>query len=222
MYDCSSNITLLPYSFQFCGALSPSIASGSCVTDPASSSVSLYPGGCLQAYGSSEIATATPSKDGLVLKYTGKDQCAGKEGEPYYTQVNLRCDPQVTAGTVVFDNLVPSDTGCGLIYSGSSPAGCGADITVVLHPIGIVASVLTGLGAFMVLYFVLGTLWNRKTKGARGLEAVPHISFFRAVYRLTCDKFCRSICGGKALSLEEREAYEELRAGEEETPYFIQ
>ena len=134
-------------------------------------------------------------------------------GGYYYTQINLRCDRGVPVGSAVFETLRLSDTQCGMVYTGASAAGCGTPTTVVLHPLGIVAGVLTGLGGLLVLYFALGTLWNRRSKGARGLEAVPHIALFRAIYRVTFGKCCGAC--GRGLSQEEKEVYEELRASGE-------
>lgn len=185
--QCTSSLTAFTYSLQFCGSLPASLATGPCESQPPPSSVaSLSPGTCFQSYGSSAQVTVTPmeSDEGVVVVYKGQGACAGgNPGDTYYTQVALRCDPSLAKGVVVYDTIHPSvPSGCGTLYTGTSSVGCSTPAPMVVYSLGIVASVLTALGLLITLYFVGGTLWNRRVKGALGLEAVPHIRVFRGCY----------------------------------------
>jgi hypothetical protein len=55
------------------------------------------------------------------------------------------------------------------------------------------------LGAALVAYLLAGTLYNRRVRGARGLEALPHIALARqALHALTCGRCCSSAAAGSA------------------------
>ena len=176
----------LKYLLALCASL-PASVTGTC--GPSSSIQALNgSGACLGAFGAAASANATVLEHGLALAYASAQQC-GAGGAPYATALALTCAPELPPGALLVDALAPSaeGSGCGLQYSARTAAACGVVVARVVAPLGTAAAVLLALGGALVLYVVGGTLYNRRARGARGLEAVPHIGALRAAAaRVTC------------------------------------
>jgi hypothetical protein len=202
------------WAFSLCSNLPASVTSKCPERNPAVQSAQLAQSdvSCFRAYGMAPNVSASVLENGLALTYSA-GQCSASLGdEHYYTTLSLTCAPELAPGVVLVDSLTPPDgTSCGLLYTGRSAAACGRVVPILVRPLGITASILLGLGALLVAYFVGGALWNRRYRGSRGLEAVPHIAFFRwAVEKITCGKLC---------SQPEAARYDELSANDD-TAYF--
>ena len=133
--------------------------------------------------------------NGIELTYTDPTSpCASASYKPSYTVMSIFCDPNAGAEDVV---LTSQTADCGLLYT------IRTRVCPVVPPQGgggVVAGATgggRGLGAGWIVFIVVfvsaavyllaGIAYNRIKHGARGIEAIPHIAFWRAVYaRLTC------------------------------------
>lgn len=184
----------LKYLLALCASL-PASVTGTC--GPSSSIQALNnSGACLGAFGAAASANATVLEHGLALAYASAQQC-GAGGAPYATALALTCAPELPPGALLVDALAPSaeGSGCGLQYSARTAAACGVVVARVVAPLGTAAAVLLALGGALVLYVVGGTLYNRRARGARGLEAVPHIGALRAAAGGVAWAAQRATCG---------------------------
>ena len=167
------------FAFRFCSPI-PGVE---CDPDALPTSSLLYDPSkiCAVSYGVSTYASALALADGggLVLTYAG-----GTGGA--FSTFTLRCDPLLPAGLLAVDGLEQTQGGVGLAYSMRAAAACGADVPREVAPLGLGWILFLALAGACVAYFGGGALYNRRTTGARGLEAVPHIHAMRAAWaRLT-------------------------------------
>lgn len=172
--------------FSFCQNL-PDVYCGSGLVRSASSFGLSGQQTCSQSYGSAAsasatlLARATAVTGGISLLYPTGEQCGPTQGETYSTILNLECAPGAPL-TVVSRTLAPSGDGCGVVVELRADAGCGALVRGAPPPRplngGIVAFlVVLGLGA---LYCGGGAVYKRRVLGARGLESLPNIDFWRS------------------------------------------
>ena len=191
------------YKLQFCGLLSgypcpPTM-------EPSSAFRANAEGGCQQSFGRANNATARLLGDGtgVAVTYQSDEVCSGGSAgvaETYWTTVNVLCDASLTGPDslkIIERTDSPDASGCGIIFKVASAAGCGIQLTRLVQPLGagwIVFSCVVGLGA---VYLGGGVLYKRRTLGARGLEAVPHIGLWRAMFHaVTCGQWRGGWGGG--------------------------
>lgn len=98
----------------------------------------------------------------------------------------IECDPSATNFQNMLYNVEVSADECDHVYYFKSPAGCGIDISSSssaqnrFPTLGIVFIVFTAL---LAVYCGVGIWHKKKTLGASGVEALPHIDLIRAAYR---------------------------------------
>jgi hypothetical protein len=184
----------LTYAFAFCSDLNYGVRCG------LSASFSLRAGvGCVRNFGTSAPATAAAAPlterrtDGLSLTYGGgTSACGGQFGQGATTTFHIACASLAGAAggaaaqLVAVDSLAVADNNCRLTYELRSPAGCGLVTPTVSDPVRTFALVFAGVIGALALYLAGGIAYKRRALGARGLEAVPHIDFWRR---------CWSACG---------------------------
>jgi hypothetical protein len=177
----------LAYAFAFCSDLTYSVRCGP------SASFSLPKGGagCVRSFGRSLPATAVAAPlterrtDGLSLTYGGGTRCGGQFGQGATTTFHIACASLAGAAggaaaqLVAVDSLAVAADNCGLTYELRSPAGCGIVTPTVSDPVRTFALVFAGVVGALALYLAGGIAYKRQVFGARGLEAVPHIAFWR-------------------------------------------
>lgn len=181
----------LAYAFAFCTDLTYSVRCGP------SASFSLPKGGvgCVRSFGRSAPATAVAAPlterrtDGLSLTYGGgTSACGGQFGQGAVTTFHIACASLAGAAggaaaqLVAVDSLAVTDNNCRLTYELRSPAGCGIVTPTVSDPVRTFALVFAGVVGALALYLAGGIAYKRRVFGARGLEAVPHIAFWRRCY----------------------------------------
>jgi len=163
---------------------------------------------CLQNFGSAAGAGATllsaDAAGGLRLVYDGGDACGAVPFANNTAVVLASCG----GGAPVITDYKGAGGGCVATFSVSGAAFCGRLRTRVLPralPVGAVVTLaLVGAGA---LYCAGGAAYKRRVLGARGLEALPNIAFWRAAAAaVTCGR-----CGPRAGGDE----YNDLKASEE-------
>ena len=217
-YLCTSPADGSTYALSLCGALPDSLTAA--CGGGNTSSVQLAGGACLASFGQAANASVTLLEQGLSLAYPGGGPCGGGggSGDAHFTTLALACAPELAPGVLAVDAVGASQaSSCGLHYAARSAAACGRVVPVVLAPLGTTAAVLLGLGAALVAYLVAGTLYNRRVRGARGLEALPHIALARqALHAITCGRCCSSSSSSAGGGLAEAD-YGELK---QEPEYF--
>ena len=184
----------LLYAFAFCSDLVYSVRCGP------SASFSLSPGlGCVRNFGRSGPATTLAAPlterrtDGLSLTYSGgASACGGQFGQAATTTFHIACAALAAGGgggggaaaaqLLAVDSLAVTDNNCRLTYELRSPAGCGIVTPTVSDPVRIAALVFAAVVGAFALYLAGGIAYKRRVFGARGLEAVPHIDFWRRCY----------------------------------------
>ena len=202
------------FAFSLCAAL-PAAPRAGCKDSALTASIALTAvnGECVTNYGAAGAASATLLEQGLALTYAGGDPCASRV---FSTIFSLTCAPELPPGALVVDSI--SQAECELQYSARTAAACGRVVPRVVQPLGVAAAALLGVGAAVALYFALGTLYNRRVRGSRGLEAVPHIAALRragaAVAAATGGRVACA-CAGCGAPPAESEEYKELAPAEE-------
>lgn len=188
-FSYSDGSGLFTYSFQFCGLLDKYY----CGTSPTSSFRALD-GACQQDFGRANNATAALLGEGkgLRLTYRSASVCpSGPSPEQYYTTFDLTCDP-TAVGPNNFNITSRSDPvdgyGCGVIFEAVTAAACGK--LIATRPLGVGWIVFCTVLAIVVTYIVGGIAYKRRAFGARGLESLPNVAFWRAVFHaITCERF---------------------------------
>jgi hypothetical protein len=164
----------LSFNYRFCSPV-PGVE---CIDGPLSSSFSLdSSNNCQQSFGVSSSASALALADGAGLKLTYANDKTGA-----FSEFTMRCDPAMPAAQLKVESLDQTLNGQGVAYVLHTAAACGVDAPKEVAPLGVGWIVFLALAGAAVAYFGGGTLYNRRTTGARGLEAVPHIGAFRAVW----------------------------------------
>lgn len=171
------------YKWQFCDFMSGYFC-GAAMDRTSSMRAASATGVCLQSLGRAINASARPlgadPSAGIALTYSGGALC-GASGEPQYTTFEIACAPAITdPAHVVISGVAQSEDGCGVIVSLQASVGCGAVMTRVVQSLGVGWIVFASVLSAASLYFGVGALYKRRAYGARGLEAIPHIDFFRA------------------------------------------
>ena len=99
----------------------------------------------------------------------------------------IQCDSSVTNVNDMLYNVEVSADECDHVYYFRSPAGCGVDISSssshgksTFPAVGIFFIVFT---VSIALYCGVGIWHKKKTFGASGVEAIPHIDLIRTAYR---------------------------------------
>jgi hypothetical protein len=121
---------------------------------------------------------------GIELTYSGKGLVLGTCGDLYSstsTVFDISCSPQLGALLVV-DSLSVSEDGCKATYSIRSPAGCGLVSTRIIYPLRIGWIVFISIICIISVYIVFGILYKRYRYGARGIESIPNIQFWRTIF----------------------------------------
>ena len=151
---------------------------------------------CLQSYGVATAVEASVLADGggLLLTYSA----AGSQPDAPFTNFAITCDPSLPPGQLAIDSLTPAPLpdGSNLAYALRAAAGCGASVPRVVAPLGWGWVAFLALAGAAVAYMGGGTLYNRRARGARGLEAVPHIEGMRAGWGWVQGKLWGGQAGG--------------------------
>ena len=201
----------LPYTFTLCAVL----PAATC-PPPAStaSSMQLDEAGttCVASFGVATSASAAvlAEGEGLLLTYAGGAATGPGEKNTASTSFALRCDPALAPGALVVESLGPAEDGVNLAYAARSGAACGAVVPRVVAPLGVGWLAFLAVAGAVAAYFVGGTLYNRRVKGARGVEALPHIERMRGAWAAVRARLGGG--GGQAGAA----AYGALASGEEE------
>ena len=163
-------------------AVLPGVSCGAAQKTSSSKALAAYPASCLQSFGVAPAANASLLAEaptgGLVLTLRGA-QCGTSSAGAYYSTVRALCVPGASPPRAVARDEAAD--GCGVVWQLEGAAFCGIPLTVVLprpFPVGGVVA-LALLGA-LAAYCGGGALVKRHTRGARGLEALPHIETLRA------------------------------------------
>ena len=144
--------------------------------------------GTPKCYGLASSQAVSLAEDGESVKfeYTGGDGGAS-------TQITVTCDKKMdkeAAPTWTAESLAPADGTLRVV--GKSAAVC--------FPIGISGGWVFIIILFVstILYFLAGTVYKAKVKGAAGVEAVPNIDFWRDLPSLVKDgvSFCVGLVRG--------------------------
>lgn len=181
----------------------------------------LPPSGAVMSYGSAANVQARllPS-NGISVTYTDPaTQCYAASGKPSYTTFSIFCDPQAGDKDVT---VAPPTPDCGLqitIRTRTCPTTTTAGEARSSRPVrglGVGWIVLIFLVIGVTFYVVAGCAYNRFKRGARGIEAMPHIAFWRRVYaRVTCQRFA-----GPAYRLPADEGGGDYLTAEDPSPSF--
>lgn len=158
--------------------------------------------------------------NGISVTYTDPaTQCFAAAGKPSYTTFSIFCDPQAGDTDVV---VAPPTPDCGLqitVRTRSCPTRSSNSETRSGGPVrglGVGWIVLIFLVVGITFYIVAGCAFNRIKRGARGIEAMPHIAFWRSVYaRFTCQR-----TAGPAYRLTADESGVDYLNAEETSPSF--
>ena len=121
---------------------------------------------------------------GIEITYSGNGLSLGSCGSQLLstqTVFAISCAPQLSVPLVV-DSLALSDNGCTATYSIRSPAGCGIVSTTIIYPLGVGWIVFISVICLISAYLGFGMMYNRYRYGSKGLESVPHISFWRNLF----------------------------------------
>jgi len=143
---------------------------------------------CLKNFGSYSQASwrskgVDPSQ-GIEITYDGKGLSLGTCGSQFEstrTVFDISCSPQLGAPLVV-DSLSISDDGCIATYSIRSPAGCGLVSTRIIYPLGVGWIAFISVICLISAYLCFGMMYNRYRYGAKGLESIPNINFWRRLF----------------------------------------
>jgi hypothetical protein len=146
-------------------------------------------GRCLKNYGS-YMQTTWRSKGsdptlGIELTYSGKGLELGTCGDSIRstsTVFDISCSPQLGTSLVVDSLSLSADDLCTATYSIRSPAGCGLVSTRIIYPLGIGWIVFITIICIISFYIVFGILYKRYRYGARGIESIPNIQFWRSIF----------------------------------------
>ena len=201
-------------SFSFCQNI-PNVYCGSGLVRSSSSFGLSGQETCSQSYGSSASATATllaratAVTGGISLLYPTGEQCGPTQGETYNTILNLECAPGAPLTVVSRSTSPSSPDDCEIVVELRADAGCGALVRGAAPPRplngGIVAFlVVLGLGA---LYCGGGALYKRRVLGARGLESLPNIEFWRSAAEVVRKAVAWLTCGRLGAYAEEPDDY---------------
>ena len=210
------------YALALCGAL-PQAATAPACDAGASSAQQYLDGTCFHSLGAWANASAAVLETGLALTLPSTTQCSSGGGggggsSVLFTVLTLTCAPELPRGALAVDAVGPvlGSEGCGTAYAARSAAACGRVVPRLVPTLGITAAVLLGLGLAAALYCLGGVLYNRRARGARGLEAVPHIAALRAGAAGLAWALGLATCGRCGGGEPERGAeYDELKASEE-------
>ena len=170
-------------------------------------------GRCVRSYGAASDTQFKPLLEsdpsaGVVVTYPSGDRCPYFPLTDAYTVVSLACvpgDPSLLpqgAATLFVDSVVEdfSSGACLLSVSARSPAACGFVVTTVVTPLGVGWIVFLAATALVALYLGAGVAYKRHRYGARGLESLPNIDFWRRVHAATLGRLpCAG--GGAAYKL---------------------
>ena len=130
-----------------------------------------------------KTVTHVKTDDGAqILKMTwiGGDTCYGSEnplenGSPKKAQFEIVCDniPSNSWEYVHIDGLIV--TRCSPLFRTRGPAGCeGSSLSSSLNPS--LRSILIWGTVLVIVYLIIGCLYNMHKHDRRGLEAIPHIN----------------------------------------------
>lgn len=143
--------------------------------------------GTLQA----SLLSSDPSQ-GIMLTMSGGSPC-DQNGRAAFTQITFNCKPTAAYSPIEYSGQ-PNTDSCGVYYSINTPAACPKERILTVKGIG------GGWIAFLVilsllLAYLLGGFFYKKYKfGSSGIEAIPHIDFWRATFHkivrfVTCGRY---------------------------------
>ncbi len=149
----------------------------------------------------------TDPHKGIYVTYGNGDKCnvpgalvPGASPKLRETKFSLYCAEQQSEFEVDFPGKTQGQTKCEMKFKAYSPAGCPGGTFGASKS----TTILIWLCTIFVLYLVLGYILNVKQKDIRGVEAVPHIDFWRDFPSLVQDGLSISLVYSK-------KAYEMIR-----------
>jgi len=156
---------------------------------------------------------ANPS-GGVQLTYTGGDMC-NRAQVPRNTTITVLCNPSSTIpviGNAGVENLIEA-ANCSYQINMTASAGCpvvpnngggGGFLKAKVDAGSIIFIVLmTGI----LLYLVVGLVFNSQVRGRHGRDALPNVEFWRGFFSLVSDG-CMFV--GNGCSNRSREAYQTI------------
>jgi hypothetical protein len=132
-------------------------------------------------------------KSGIKVSYAGGQAC-GANQLPSYTQFTVLCDPDTPGMRYGSPPLDVSWDKCGVYYNLYSAAGCGYTRRAVVPSVGAGWIVFLVFAGLFLTYLVGGIIYKKVKFGSGGLEAIPHIDFWRSAFArfikiITCNRF---------------------------------
>ncbi|KAA0149408.1 hypothetical protein FNF29_05961 [Cafeteria roenbergensis] len=189
----SQDVGVLRYFFAACTPLE--MTCGDSATNLMAAMASkVNPTKCLTAYGSNAATSVSllgEASAGIQVQYKGGNNCASSPSVVSSTTLDVQCDKD---GAVEPHNVVvlSGSEDCGFHVQFKSSAGCPikVDAGEVMSPLAIA---LVTVAVATVLYLGCGWTYNVCARGASGMEALPHIDFWRGVCgRVAACCCCRS------------------------------
>ena len=114
---------------------------------------------------------------GVRITSGGGDSCPGMSGATYTAVFNLQCD--TTSGSATSIQQVSIDSsGCVYTININSRYACPSYKTMPAFPLFVVCMVI-----LIMCYCVIGIVFKSISLGTSGWESVPHIDFWRSVFR---------------------------------------
>lgn len=157
------------------------------------------PNECFISYGLASGAIATllteDATGGIRLVYSNGESCPTSPANNYSTVFLAQCG---TTAKVLISSRSTDTTGCVITFAVSSAAFCGTMYRPIILPraLSVSSVIILVLLSTLLVYCISGATYKWKKLGARGLEAIPNIDFWRscvhrlrvAIHFLTCGR----------------------------------
>jgi hypothetical protein len=210
------------HTFSFCSTL-PGVT---CTNGLATSSGSGFsPGTCTISWGSAAKTNATlqyaDATGGLSILYSAGNNCPMSPGNTYATVILGTCS---SVGGLVIAGHAVDTTGCVTTFRVSSSAFCGTlNRVVVPRALSVAGLVTLIIASGLLVYCAGGAAYKRRVHGARGLESLPNIDFWRAAAAACARAINVMTCGLLfRQAVDDADEYKDLRAaGDLDEPGLI-
>lgn len=163
---------------------------------------------CISNWGIAENTTSalltSDASQGIKIIVAAGSACPAVPGAQQYSIFNIQCDPAFPVPKVMTVVNIPQ---CGLSFTIRAAQGCGNTYTPTSEAPALGWYVAMGAFGAIAVYLIGGVAYNRWRYGSTGLESVPNMGLWRAIYAVTIDPIARRVGGHSRLQQEEDYEY---------------
>lgn len=163
---------------------------------------------CVSNWGIAENTTtallSSDASQGIKVIVAAGSACPAVPGAQQYSIFNIQCDPAFPTPKVTTMVSIPQ---CGLSFTIRAAQGCGHTYTPTTVAPALGWYVAMGAFGTIAVYLIGGISYNRWRYGSTGMESVPNISLWRALYGVTVEPIARRLGGHSRLQQEEDYEY---------------